>query len=474
MSFGSRMKAPDTLRARLTFWYVSVLTLALAIFAALLYAWLSRTLYRHHDHELLADADRIAHVLVRTPLDQESIERELNRTEGGSELLLIRDHQGELMYRSPLLQVAEPTIGHHEALVHAAAHAPRDPEFFTVTLEHSGQVRFICAPIDREPPAYVQIGNPLGDVPATLHAVALASVVLVPVVVLLASFGGWVIAGRALAPIESINATLHAIEATDLSRRVEVHPSDRELSGLVGTINGLLARLDRAFRDLREFSANASHQLQTPLAVMKGTIEFGRRGLAAQEGAAVFEELEQEVNDMSAVVADLQTLSLADADAAATGMTNVDFSAVCGESAEIIEALGEPREIDVKIEISRDVHVFGDAVKLKQVVLNLGDNAVKYTTSGGRVVIRLDRNAGEALLRVTDTGAGIAADQLPRIFDRFYRAPSKSDVTRGTGLGLAIVKRIIEVHRGSIEVSSTPSQGTTFVVKLPGLKSVPS
>src|SRR5262245_38690633 len=205
MSYASRVTRPDTLRARLTFWYVSVLALAVSVFAALLYASLSRTLYQHHDHELLEDADRTARALVHTPLDQESIDQALNQTDAGSQLLLIRDHHGAPVYRSPLLQVAEPTIGQHEALIHAAANAPRDPEFFTVTLERSGPVRFICRPIDREPAAYVQIGSPLGDVPATLHAVALVSLVLVPVVVLLASFGGWVIAGRALAPIGSIN-----------------------------------------------------------------------------------------------------------------------------------------------------------------------------------------------------------------------------------------------------------------------------
>ena len=105
------MKRPDTLRVRLTFWYVSVLTLALSVFAALLYAWLSRTLYQHHDHDLLENADRIARALIRTPLDQESIDRALNRMDGGSLLLLIRDHGGEIVYRSPVLQVAEPTIG---------------------------------------------------------------------------------------------------------------------------------------------------------------------------------------------------------------------------------------------------------------------------------------------------------------------------------------------------------------------------
>ena len=449
----------------MTFWYVSALTLTLSAFAILLYASLSRTLYRHHDHELLADGDRVAGLLSTTTLNEDAIASALRGREGLLPFLMVRDGSGELMYRSPLLQVAEPSIGHHEALIHAAAKATTAPEFFTITLERTGLVRFICTPINGPRVAYVQIGNPLGDVPETLHAVAIASAVLVPVVVLLTSFGGWLIAGRALAPIGSINDTLRAIEATDLSKRVEARPTDRELQGLVRTINGLLARLERAFHDLRNFTTDASHQLQTPLSVMKSTIEFARRRPAETAIPPLLDDLEEEVDDMSSVVADLQTLSLADA--ALQHPTEVEFSTLCVDAAEIISALGEARRVVVQADVSPDVRVTGNPHKLKQLLLNLGDNAVKYTSSGGRVLFRLRQECGQALLQVSDTGIGIAPNEVPRIFDRFYRAPSGNGGARGAGLGLAIAKRIVEVHHGSIDVSSSPGSGTTFSVKLP-------
>ena len=172
-----------------------------------------------------------------------------------------------------------------------------------MTLERTGAVRFICTPIDRTPPAYVQVGNALGDVPTTMHAIAIASFVLVPLVLLLTSIGGWTIAGRALDPIGSIDATLRAIEATDLSQRVEVHPADRDLRGLVGSINALLARLDRAFKDLRDFTADASHQLNTPLTVMKSTIELARKSSPTPR---LLDDLEEEINDLSTVVANFR------------------------------------------------------------------------------------------------------------------------------------------------------------------------
>ena len=460
------MRIPDTLRARLTFWYVAAVSITLAAFAILLYAWLNRTLYRHHDSELLTNAGRIAATLERGPLDEASIARAMEQLGTSPRLLMVRDQSGELIYRSPVLQLVEPTIGHHEALIHAAANAPRDPEFFTVTLERSGPVRFICTPVDRMPVAYVQIGNELGDVPATMHAVGVASIVLVPLVVLLTSVGGWFIAGRALAPIGSIDETLRAIEATDLSRRVEVHPPDRELSALVRTINGLLARLERAFRDLRDFTADASHQLQTPLTIMKSSIELARDS-PVQRSSVLLNDLEEEVDDMSTVVKELQALSLADADAQASNRTNVSLSELCIDAAEILRALGEPREITVEADVAPNVSIWGEAAKLKQVVLNLGDNAVKYTPEGGKVEIRLYREDGVAMLQVTDSGVGISAEHLPRIFDRFFRGRNGDSETRGSGLGLAIAKRIVEVHRGTIEAASVPGSGTTFSVTFP-------
>src|SRR3989442_379945 len=168
MSFASLIRPRDSLRARLTVWYVSALTLTLSAFAILLFVSLSRTLYRHHDHELLANGDRIARLLSTTTLNEEAIASALRGQEGLLTFLMVRDGSGELIYRSPLLQVAEPSIGHHEALIHAAAAATTAPEFFTVTLERTGLVRFICTPIAGARVAYVQIGSPLGDVPETM------------------------------------------------------------------------------------------------------------------------------------------------------------------------------------------------------------------------------------------------------------------------------------------------------------------
>ena len=460
------MTAANTLRARLTFWYVGALLVALSAFAVLLYAWLGRTLYRHHDAELLATSGRIAQLLADVPLEESAVAAALRTIDPSPRLLMVRNDRGDLIYRSPLLQVAEPSIGHHEALIHAAANGPRDPEFFTVVLERSGPVRFICTPIERSRAGYVQIGNALGDVPTTMRSVALASAVLVPIVVVLTSFGGWLIAGRALRPIGDIDATLRAIEATDLSRRVEVHPTDRELSGLVGTVNGLLSRLERAFKDLGDFTADASHQLKTPLTLMKSRIELARR----QEPAlfpALLEDIDLEIDEMSAVVSELQALSLIDADDQRSARRDVDLSRLCDEATEILEALGEARGVSVVTDIAAALVTRGNPITLKQLVLNVGDNAIKYTPAGGHVTIELREDVGFATLRISDTGVGISPEQLPHIFDRFFRGPGEAGTARGTGLGLAIAKRITEIHGGTIDATSQLGAGTTLSVRLP-------
>ena len=463
----SRMNRARTLRSTLAIWYVCALTLTLSAFAVLLYVWLTQTLYRHHDTELRANALRLARTLSAVAMSEVPIAQALRGTDSVPRMIMVRGGKGELIYRSPLLQVVEPSIGRHSALVHAAAQAPSDPEFFNATLERLGLVRFICTPIEGIDAAYLQIGNPLGDVPATLHSVRNASIALVPIIVLVTSFGVWLIAGRALAPLATINSTLRDIQATDLSKRVAANPADRDLHALVVTINGLLARLERAFDDLRKFAADASHQLQTPLAVMKGTIEFVRRTPQSDQQTILLDDLEKEVSDMSAVVSDLQSLSLADADLQLARRSEFDFSALCRDVVEIVTALGESRNVRIQASLQPDLRLKGDAVKLKQVLLNLGDNAVKYTPPGRFVRFRLYGDGGLAVFEVADTGSGIDPADLPHIFDRFYRSSTERERTTGAGLGLAIAKRFVEVHDGTITVESQPGEGTLFSVRLP-------
>jgi signal transduction histidine kinase len=453
-----------TLRARLTAWYLLILALTLGLFTALLYFSLSRTLSRHHDDELFEQATSLGEVLAKGPLDEAHIAYVLSGSRAASRFVMLRNDKGELLYRSPVLQFAEPNIGLHEVLVHAAARGSREPEFFTAMLEHSGAVRFVCIPLNQLASAYLQVGNPLGDVPSTLHSILFACLGIVPLVLILTSFGGWIIARRALAPMGSINSTLQAIQATDLSRRISVDTTDEELAQLVTTLNQLLDRLGHAFVDLRQFAADVSHQLQTPLTVMQGSVEGVRQSENPTDAARAIGDLAEEIRDMSAVVAGLRDLALADT---SRPLERIDLSEAVREAAEIISALGEAKHVSVSSTITPGLAVKGDKIRLKQVVLNLGDNAVKYTPGGGRVDLGLNTEGQYAILRVADSGIGIDPQHLPHVFDRFYRVDAARAGADGTGLGLAIVKRIVELHGGTIHVESRPAAGSTFTVALP-------
>lgn len=464
MSSATRQLLTRTLRGRLAVWHLSILTVTLGVFAGLCYAVLSWNLYRHHDDELAHQADELVQALGAVPFMGPEMRAAISRTPVGTRFVMIRNRRGELLYRDPVLDSSEPNIGQQEMLVHAAAINPRSPVFFTVDLERSGAVRFICVPLQQSD-GYLQIGDPLGDVRAVLRRIAIACLPVIPVVLFLSSFGGWVIAGRALQPVQSVTATLQKIQATDLSRRVEVHPTDRELAALVVTLNQLLDRLQRAFQSLRQFAGDVSHEIQTPLTIIKGALDSAHRDPERMKDPAWLNGLADEVEDIRTIVVDLRALALADAPIADT--TPVDLTEIVGEAGDIVVALGELRGVRVTHGVEPGIRILGDSARLKQVVLNLGDNAVKYTPAGGQVTIRLEAADDHAILTVSDTGVGIPQQHLPRLFERLFRTESAGQRADGTGLGLAIVKRIVDAHGGTVEVRSQLGVGSTFTVTLP-------
>ncbi|HXG70382.1 MAG TPA: ATP-binding protein [Gemmatimonadaceae bacterium] len=457
----------DSLRARLTLWYAAVLAVALVIFALLLYGALARQLYAHHDEELAAHAEHVQR-LAGGEGSAQQITAAITGLREGPALLMLRDSSGRMVYRSPALAAGDAGLGEHDALVHAAMQGRTVAQFFTTRLEGIGTVRFICVPARGADGVYLQIGQPLGDVDETLRFFVTAALILIPVALALTSVGGFVLARRALTPVERIRSALEAIQAEDLSRRIDAHPREAELGRLVMSVNALLDRLARAFASLREFAGDASHQLQTPLTVMKGSVEVALstpRAAASYRGT--LEEVAQEVDTMVAILADLRTLSLADAPVVRRTDARVNLSEVFSEAADIISALGESAGVAVETTVAPGVFAHGDPVRLQQVVFNLGENAVKYSRPGDRVRIALAREGAEAVLTISDSGVGIAAADLPHIFDRFYRARGTGHRTDGSGLGLAIVRRIVEAHGGRVAAQAAPGSGATFTVHLP-------
>jgi heavy metal sensor kinase len=261
------------------------------------------------------------------------------------------------------------------------------------------------------------------------------------------------------------------ITAENLHLRLPVETSGDEIATLAENCNAMLARLEKSFRRVKQFSGDASHELRTPLAILRGETEVTLRWARdPEEYRRTLESNLEEINRMGRIIEDLLTLAKSDAGELSLEITELSLSDLLQELYMQGNTLGEGKRINVTLhlEVDEEIRIRGDELRLRQVLLNLITNGIKYTAPEGQVAITLSVVGQEAILRISDTGIGIPAEHLPHIFDRFYRIDkARNRADGGTGLGLAISKGIVEAHCGRIDVESTPGVGSTFIVRLP-------
>lgn len=292
-----------------------------------------------------------------------------------------------------------------------------------------------------------------------------AIIIGVPVSVLIALIGGWMLASRALSPIEQLRLTAQSITATDLSRRIGMQRDD-ELGRLAKTLDEMIAGLDSAFNEQRRLTADVSHELRTPLSVIQAQTSLAlKRDRTPQEYAAVLNSIQEESERMSKIVEDLLLLARAEAGQEVLEHDPVRLDVITRWAVEHVRGMAQDRQITLSMSL-KPVMVTGDSGRLRQMVLNLVHNAIKYTDAGGAVRVRVVGKEEMAALTVADTGAGIDESSLPHIFERFYVA-DRSRAERGSGLGLSIVHWIVVAHGGAIDVRSKAGAGSTFTVSLP-------
>lgn len=315
----------------------------------------------------------------------------------------------------------------------------------------------------------IRVGVSMRPVHAALGQFTRALLVLVPVGVLLAALGGWQMARNALRPIRDVAAAARRLDIERLNERMPMRGTGDELDQLAESFNHTLARLEDAVGQMKQFTASVSHELRTPLTAMRGEAEVALlEAKSVEDYRRVLASQLEEIERLTRIVNQLLTLARAEAGEIRMGDSPVDLSALVASLAEQMEPVADSRQVELRAEPGVGVTVRGDASWLERVVLNLLDNAVKFTLPGGQVRLTVAVENGQAVLRVSDTGIGIPAEALPHIFDRFYRVePSRSKNIEGVGLGLALVKWIVDRHHGRIEVESRPGQGSCFAVWLP-------
>jgi heavy metal sensor kinase len=315
----------------------------------------------------------------------------------------------------------------------------------------------------------VEVGASGAPTEATLTRVLIMLAVGLPIAVCVAVAGGFVLVRRALEPVERIARKAEEITQHNLSERLPVVRSGDELERLSVSLNHMISRLEEAIHGSKQFVADASHELRTPLTVMRGELEsLAQDGQLGRETREALGSALEEVERLAEIVEGLFALSRLDAGEAPTEWVRFDLAELAATTADQMSLLAEDKQVSVACETCRDVTVEGDRARLKQVVVNLLDNAIKYTPSGGHIALSVRREGAYAVLDVTDNGIGIPAEALPQVFKRFFRVDgSRSREQGGAGLGLSIVKSICSAHGAVIEVVSAPGRGSTFRIKQP-------
>jgi heavy metal sensor kinase len=457
----------QSLSFRLVTWYAGLLTIVFVLLGTLTFF-----LVRHNLEANILDtqarrARQIADTLVAsigrtgegTVADQ--IE-DLYAPEANDRFLRVTRDDGHLVYASgrPKDRSFDPTDVPAAVPVHAG-------RSYRKASAGSGDLLIAAVPETVGEHGYlVEVGVSSAGTEATLNDVLLMLAVGLPVAVTVAVAGGFVLVRRALLPVDRIARKAEEITQHNLSDRLPVVRTGDELERLSVSLNHMISRLEDAILNSKRFVADASHELRTPLTVLRGELEslVQEPGIRLQTAETLGSMLE-EVTRLSAIVEGLLALSRLDAGEAQAEWVQFDLAELASTTADQMSLLAEDKSITVVREVTPGIMVKGDRSRLKQVIVNLLDNAIKYTPRGGTVRLRISRQEASAVLEVADDGVGIPAEALPHVFKRFFRVDgSRSREDGGAGLGLSIVKSICTAHGARVEVSSAPGQGSRFRV----------
>jgi heavy metal sensor kinase len=321
------------------------------------------------------------------------------------------------------------------------------------------------------PPFYVSIGAPLGQNQRVLREFTLAYVAIIPGALILGSFLGWIMAGRALTPVLAVAQAAQRISGSNLKLRIPTRRAGDELDYLILTFNRMIERLEASFQQMKQFSTDVSHELRTPITAIRGQLEVALFTAKTTEHyrEAIFNAL-QDIDRLSQIVRALLLLSQAESGQVVLQKARLNLCEIVRELVEQFQIPAEETGVRLTADLAGECYADVDRVQIERMITNLLSNALKFTPGGGEVRMSVRRIDHTVELTVSDTGKGIPTESLPHIFDRFYRVPGSGTAPspeQGLGLGLSFVAWIVKAHNGKIEVDSAPGQGTCFTIKLP-------
>jgi two-component system, OmpR family, heavy metal sensor histidine kinase CusS len=449
-----------SIRTRLTLWYSLVLLAGLALFGAGVWTVVSRAMLGSLDDDLRQQANGVAMVLrsESDPAEPQKMTEELAeyvRATPGGNLVEVRDAQGRRILASAALNVDWK---------------PSTQPAFDVRQTPSGRYRTLATATEVSgQPYYIRVATPLDATEATLRRVKELLLWTSPMLLLLASLCGYWISGRALAPVDAMTQAARSIGIGNLSQRLDVPAAGDELQRLSTTWNDMLARLESAVKRLSQFTADASHELRTPIALIRTTAELTlRRERAPETYREALRQVMAETEKTAVLVDNLLLLARADA-GLPLELERIELTPLVRDVCRQGEVLAGARQLHLAAEMpDQPVYVEANDPELRRLLLLLVDNAVKYTPAGGRITVSLACGQDGATVAVQDTGIGIPGAALPHVFERFYRVDeSRNRDQGGAGLGLSIAKWIADRHHAHLEAESVPGEGSTFRVRFP-------
>ena len=457
------------IRTRLTLWYAGIFSLIFGAVSVFLVLNLRATLESNAEEALeltyrtvfdrLVDGSRLTDMLHETVIPGETGQPEV--------IGQILGPDGTVLESSGQPTVATAVVG-SDILARAARTGHWHGRARLPGRDHADVVIVVRFDGGQRQGSFLVLAQTLRPVTSAVEHLLWLLLVSAPFALAVAGAGGWALARKALRPVDELSRRAAAIDATRPRERLPVPPADDELSRLAVTLNGMLDRLQRALEAERRFTADASHELRTPIAIIDGELDVALRSSRTPPQARdVLRSVQSETAILGRIVNNLLLLARAEA----TGQVALDrrprdlLDVVLGVAGRF-RAVAAERQVALRVE-GDPASAMVDADLVGQAVANLIDNALTHTDAGGLVVVTVADGA-TATIRVADTGTGIPADELPRIFDRFYRVDrSRARRRGGSGLGLEITRRIVDAHGGRIDVASTPGEGTTFTITLP-------
>jgi heavy metal sensor kinase len=318
-------------------------------------------------------------------------------------------------------------------------------------------------------PATAHIGRSMSSLRGVLREYLVFYVYSVPLMLAISVAVGWYLAGRALKPFEEITRTAEKITYENLNTQLLTEHKEEEIQRLVHSFNGMVRRLNESFQQMRKFNADAAHELRTPLAILQGETEVALRSPnLPDEIRLVLASNLEELDRLKRIVNDMLTIAEAEAGRQVLMKDPVDMKPLLEDLVDQMRLLAMDRNVRIDLNCSQELWVDADKLWIRRAIINLLDNAIKYSRDGGKIEVSATSQDSWVYLKIRDYGIGISPEDLPHIFDRLYRAdPARSRDSGGAGLGLALVKWIIEAHKGNINVESQADYGSCFKITLP-------